>query len=155
VTAAPAVAERALVVTVPGKPRPQGSMTLWRAQDGSERAKYAPEVVQHRNLLVGSLMDSWGGREALSGPTALRLRFAFARPSGHYLPANRRRPERELRLDAPAWHISAPDLDKLVRCVADALTIASVWRDDALMSLVRAEKCWDETAYTTIEVVPL
>ena len=32
-------------------------MTLWKADDGTERAKYAPPVVAHRNLMVGMLRD--------------------------------------------------------------------------------------------------
>ena len=58
----------------------------------------------------------------------------------------------ELREDAPTWHVIAPDADKLIRCVADALTVAGVWADDSQMALMRGEKVYAEAHSTLIEI---
>jgi crossover junction endodeoxyribonuclease RusA len=124
-------------------------MTLWRAQDGTERAKYAPEVVAHRNLVVGALVDAWGGQPALTGPTYVRLRLTFPRPRAHYRTG---RHASELRPGAPQWHTQYPDLDKCARLVFDALTVAGVWVDDKQGCDLRAEKRWGTTGLTTITI---
>lgn len=146
----PASLARPLDVQVPGKPRAQGSMTLWRAPDGSERAKYAPEVVAHRNLVVGALVEGWGGQAPITGPVYVRLGLIFPRPDIHYLPVNSRRSVPELRPGVPQWHTQYPDLDKCARLIFDALTVAGVWVDDKQGCDLRAEKRWGTTGMTQI-----
>jgi crossover junction endodeoxyribonuclease RusA len=143
----PASLARALDVEVPGKPRAQGSMTLWRAQDGTERAKYAPEVVAHRNLVIGALVASWAGQAPLAGPVRVRVRLVFPRPRAHYRTG---RHASELRPGAPVMHTQYPDLDKCVRLVFDALTVAGVWVDDKQGCDLHADKRWGTTGMTSI-----
>src|SRR6478609_2740689 len=118
-----------LMLTVPGKPAPQGSLTLWRAPDGTERAKHPTSTVAHRNLMVGMLADLWEGRPPLTEPVVVRLTFTFPWLVKHYRTG---KSSRLLRDDAPTIHDTTPDLDKLVRLVFDALTVAGVWRDDCI-----------------------
>lgn len=138
-----------LAVLVPGKPRAQGSMTLWRAPDGSERAKYAPEVVAHRNLVVGALVDAWSGQQPLAGPVLVSVRLWFPRPRAHYRTG---RYAQELRADAPELHTQYPDLDKCLRLIFDALTVAGVWSDDNQACDARGQKRWATQGATHIDV---
>jgi Holliday junction resolvase RusA-like endonuclease len=144
-----------LVVDVPGKPRGQGSMTLWRGPGGMGRARYAPDVVAHRNLVVAALVDGWSGREPLAGPVGVRILAEYPRPRGHW---GTGRNASSLKLRAPGWVTIAPDLDKVARLVLDAATVAGVYRDDAQVCLLRAEKRYTGgggPGRTTIEVFAL
>jgi Holliday junction resolvase RusA-like endonuclease len=127
-------------------------MSLWTGRDGKERAKYGDEVVRHRNLMVGGLSATWAGEPPLLGPIAVRVSAQFARPASHYLPANSRRAEPVLRQDAPTWWTGYPDGDKILRMVNDALTIAGVVKDDALVAVARVEKLFADDSGTAIEV---
>lgn len=142
-----------LTATVPGKPRPQGSMTLARnPRTGQEFAKYGQETVLHRNLVIDVLRQHWAGRPALSGPIAVRCTFRFARPKSHY---GTGRNAGVLKESAPHYMTSAPDGDKLLRLVNDALTIAGVLDDDAQVALQRAEKVYADSPGSLIEVFRL
>jgi Holliday junction resolvase RusA-like endonuclease len=139
-----------LVATIPGKPRPQGSMQLSRdPRTGKEWAKYGDQTVLHRNLAVAVLRAEWEGDVALDQPVAVRVTFQFARPKSHY---GTGRNSGVLKGSAPLWHTSAPDGDKLCRLVGDALVVAGVLADDALIALWRAEKVWGDHSSTKVEV---
>jgi Holliday junction resolvase RusA-like endonuclease len=80
----------------------------------------------------------------LLGPVSLEVEFRpAARPQAHWLPAGIRRAARVLRLDAPLWHASTPDIDKLCRAVMDALT-SVVWIDDRQVARLVASKRWPD-----------
>lgn len=143
----PASLEPLLQVQVPGKPRAQGSMALWRAADGSERAKYAPEVVAHRNLVIGCLVEDWALAPPITGPVRVSVLLWFPRPRAHYRTG---RHASELRPGAPVMHTQYPDLDKCVRLIFDALTVAGVWLDDKQGCDLRAQKRWGTTGMTSI-----
>jgi Holliday junction resolvase RusA-like endonuclease len=83
-----------------------------------------------RNAIATEARDTIGAAPLLAGPVFVGLTFRMPRPSSHFLPANGRRPTRELRLDAPLHPTSAPDADKLARAALDALS-AVVFGDDA------------------------
>lgn len=61
------------------------------------------------------------------GPVKLNLHFVMPRPKCHYGTGKN---SACLKPGAPVWHISTPDLDKLTRCVKDALT-GVIWKDDS------------------------
>ena len=67
----------------------------------------------------------------LDGPLCLSVRFAFPMPAS--------RPRRAIRLGR-AWKTTAPDLDKLIRSIGDALTESGLIRDDARIGMVMASK---------------
>lgn len=141
-----------LAVHIPGEPRGQGSLRLVTSSTGKEQASYSNEVVNHRNLVVGILAKAWTDQPAMQGPIGIRATFTFPRPASHYLPANRKRAERELRDDAPDWHTNQRDLDKLLRLVLDAGTIARVYEDDGQVVLIRASKVYGDVGGSEIEV---
>ena len=129
-----------LKLWVPGTPRPQGSMALMRSKDGSrEVAKYPTSTVAHRNSVVTHLSSHWDGGDPIARPIKLLCVFEFPRPKGHW--GTGRNADR-LKGSAPAIHAQTPDLDKLLRLVNDALTIARVIEDDALVTAMVGRKVW-------------
>jgi Holliday junction resolvase RusA-like endonuclease len=97
-----------------------------------------------RTAIATEARLAFGDRPLLEGPLSIELAFRPAsRPSSHYLPANRRRPVRELRANAPAWHAQKPDADKLERSALDALT-GVIFRDDSQVAVLVASKRWPD-----------
>lgn len=119
--------------TVRGIPAPQGSKRVVPSgRGGRGRAFHVIESSTDRvkgwrsdvrDAAMAAVDNSpLAASGPLPGPIAVELAFRFPRPKGHYLPANSRRPIAELRVDAPVWPASPPDIDKLARSVLDALT---------------------------------
>lgn len=137
---------------VKGTPVPKGSAKafynkhLGRAQvvqDNAERQKPWASLISMTAIQeTGSPM--WKGAVALS------LIFVMPRPKKHYFGGKR---AHVLRPDAPTWHTShTGDLDKLVRCVKDALT-GIVWVDDCQVARIDGvEKVYGETTGVWIRV---
>ncbi len=137
---------------IPGEPAGQGSMHLAKVASGKEIARYPINTINHRNLAIELLRTAWHGRPPMLVPIAVACRFVMPRPLAHYLPANKSRPVRELRSDAPTWHTGARDVDKMQRLIGDALTISGVVNDDGQIVLWRAEKPYGEHGFTTVEI---
>jgi crossover junction endodeoxyribonuclease RusA len=114
------VGKRAVVVTGAGK----GPLADWRQAIAEEARQVA------------------GSRPVLTGPVMVVARFVVQRPRSHYLPANRRRPEPVLRLDAPKYSIAKPDADKLARALLDAITSVLI-RDDSQVASLQAVKVYE------------
>lgn len=130
-------------VRVMGLPQQQGSKNPWGGEANKKLAPWRGHVTQ----TVGEEWEA-AGRSLLLGPVELHVTFAFPRPKAHY------RANGELKANAPHYKTSAPDLDKLVRAIGDALT-ARVFRDDAQVAVWRVEKVYDETTYATITIIDL
>lgn len=143
---------RLLDVTVPGVPRPQGSMRLLGAVNGQPRLRYSDTTIEHRNMAVVTLRDEWSGRDTLAEAVAVRCTFEFPRPRSHY---GTGRNASTLKPSAPRWHGSTPDTDKLLRLVGDSLVLAGVLRDDSQITVMRGEKVWSDAGTTRIEVFAL
>jgi len=141
---------RDLFLVIPGKPRTQGSLTLWRGGDGKERAKHSEHTANHRNLVVGLALQGWG-RPATEAGVAVRIVARFARPASHY---GTGRNAGVLKPGAPKWPTTRAggDLDKVARLVLDALEIAGVYKDDSQVVALRAEKEYAETPCTEVSL---
>lgn len=63
----------------------------------------------------------------LTGPVEISLEFYMPRLKAHFGTGKN---AGVVKADAPVWHTSKSDLDKLVRCALDALT-GIVWKDDS------------------------
>jgi crossover junction endodeoxyribonuclease RusA len=140
-----------VVFVVRGKPEPQGNARgfVVKGKNGAkDRAVVATGVKAStplggwRSDLAAGARGAMGTRPLLEGPLRVRVVFVFPRPAGHYLPANSKRPVRELRSDAPIYHTSKPDVDKLQRALLDALKLV-VWHDDSQVADVRARKVYE------------
>ena len=124
---------------VPGIPKTQGSKRAICARKGG--------VLTGRAFVIEDCKGSrdWRGdikavarglfRTVIDGPVFVTFSFYFDRPKGHY------NAKRELKASAPVYKMTRPDLDKLVRCVKDALT-GIAWHDDAQVCRQRATKAW-------------
>jgi crossover junction endodeoxyribonuclease RusA len=95
-----------------------------------------PNTAPWRATVAAAALEAMGGRAQLAGPLELRALFVFARPSSHF---GTGRNAGTLKSSAPAYRWTKPDLDKLLRAIGDALT-GIVYRDDARITIVRAEK---------------
>jgi crossover junction endodeoxyribonuclease RusA len=110
-------------------------MRLHALPGGGTAARYPAAVYQWR----AQVQQAVAALEAdqLCGAVELRLGFDLPRPAGHY---GSGRNISIIKASSPAYPIVAPDLDKLVRCVADAITDAGLWRDDAQVVSLKAAK---------------
>jgi Holliday junction resolvase RusA-like endonuclease len=129
-----------LAIRVHGVPRPQGSLKLFRAKNGHEVAKYSDRTYEWRRIVTAAVRDAVGELEPLGSAVVLHALFELPRPAGH-LGTGRNRGS--VRASAPCWPTTAPDLDKLLRLVDDAITDAGVvWLDDAQVVEIRARKTY-------------
>lgn len=143
-----------LKVSVPGTPRPQGSMTPIKAAM-SDRVfnKYPRTTVEHRNLAVAIIARKWRGRSPLTGAVLVRVAHRFARPTSHF---GTGRNAGKVKRSSPVHHTRTPDLDKLQRLVGDALVVAGVIRDDSQIVVWLPVKAWSsKQARTKVEVFEL
>jgi len=84
----------------------------------------------------------------LEGPLRLDVFFRMPRPKYHY------KKDGTLKIDAPAWHVKAPDTTKLLRSTEDALKGVS-WVDDSQVCQQSAEKVYSSTPGATIRITQL
>jgi len=123
-----------LSLMVRGVPVPKGSTRSFvirgRAVTTNANAKTRP----WEQSIAFEARHAIAPREPSPEPVRVWLVFHMPRPKGHWNAKGTR-----LVKSAPAHPAKKPDLDKLVRCVLDALTHV-VWVDDAQVVAVEAEK---------------
>lgn len=125
--------------TVFGKPAQMGSKKAFvrgnRAiitDDNSAKRK------QWSNAVSSSAAEAMSESELMTGPIILRVDFFFARPQSHYGSGKN---ASVLKPSAPGRHAQSPDLDKLIRCIGDALT-GIAFRDDRQIFRVESTRFW-------------
>lgn len=128
--------------TVFGKPCPMGSKKAFvigkRAiitDVKSDKRK------QWANAVSTVAADVMSGRELITSPIVLTVRFYFARPSAHYGSGKNAGTR---KASAPEFHSQSPDLDKLLRCLGDAMT-GVVYRDDRQIFSIESSRHWTES----------
>lgn len=138
---------------VRGLPVPQGSVRAFVRGGRAVVAAVRQPLAHWRGAVAGEARAAMLAADLapIAVPVVVHLWFRMPRPASHYLPAGRRRPVRELRLDAPDYAPSAPDLDKLVRAALDAMT-AVVFLDDSQVVRLVAQKRYDDTPGVAISV---
>jgi len=117
-----------LSFTVEGRPAPQGSKRSIGNNRFIEASKFLPAwrkavTLQARTAVVE---QTW---EQAAGPVELYVVFYLERPKS--VTSNKR-----------PLPIKPPDIDKLVRGVADSLSDAEVWVDDAQVVKLIARKAY-------------
>lgn len=127
---------------VAGIPVPKGSAKAFMRPG----AKF-PTVMQDNRekqkpwaSAIGYAAQQTGIKKVESWPVSITVTFYMPRPKGHYGTGKN---SETLKVSAPIYHIAKPDLDKLVRCVKDALT-GIVWKDDSQVATVKAMKMYSE-----------
>jgi len=121
-------------IVVPGVPAPQGSKTRtrWGVREDN------PATKPWRNAVAGYALEAMSGQQPIAGPVRVEAVFTFPRPKGHY---GSGRNAGQLKQSAPVHCDKAPDLDKLLRAIGDALT-GVVLVDDSRIVEVAARKTY-------------
>lgn len=145
-----------LTLRVYGTPAPQGSKRhLGRGVmvESSQRVKPWREAVKAAAL--DALPDDW---VPLDGPVSVIATFTWRRPAGHYRTGRNAALLRTLAPLYPTSRTANGDIEKVVRATNDALTDAGVWRDDAQVVLLHADKVWttgDELPGAYLYIAPI
>lgn len=120
---------------VAGVPVPKGSAKAFMRPD----AKF-PIVMQDNRekqkpwaSAISYTAQQSGVKYIERGPVALGVIFYMPRIGTHFGTGKN---AGVLKHSAPTYHTAKPDLDKLLRCVKDALT-GVAWKDDAQVAVVR------------------
>jgi crossover junction endodeoxyribonuclease RusA len=121
-----------------GVPAPQGSKRHVGNGRMIEMSKLLPGWRDAVTTSAWQAAHDWGdaGWDA-PREVGVEVEFLFRRPKHHYRTG---RNAHLLRPNAPMWHSTKPDLDKLQRSLFDALTNAAVIGDDCQIVSVRAHK---------------
>lgn len=128
-----------LTFTVYGTPAPQGSKKGFVVNGRAVLVddNKTPLRTWREDLKTAAMRarNASGGRSFPTGPIRLAATFYMPRPKSHY---GTRRGQSYLRPNAPVWVDKKPDTDKTARALADALTAAGVYRDDAQIAELHA-----------------
>lgn len=140
---------RAYRFEVPGTPIPQGSKSAFLVggrpvvvEQGRARLK------PWRAQVADACAQAMNGAGLIVGPVVLRVTLYFPRPKSHHVADD---PGRELKASAPTFVASRPDVEKVVRAVADALS-GVAYRDDAQIATLHAVKLYGDPPRAVIEV---
>ena len=139
---------------IPGVPAPQGSK---RHLGGGVMVESSKRVRPWRTDIREAAIGLRDMRAAdglppsiLSGQAVdVTLIFYMPRPKSHYRTGRR---AHELRPDAPTWHTSRPDVDKLTRAVLDALS-GVWWVDDSQVAMVTASKAYSDDGAPGVHII--
>jgi Holliday junction resolvase RusA-like endonuclease len=141
-----------ITFTVLGLPQPQGSKTTGRTRSGQPYLRESNRHLQPwRQAIAAAALEAMNGQPPLTRPLRLNTIFVFPRPKHHYSSG---RNAEQLKPSAPAYQTTRPDLDKLTRAIGDALT-GIVYRDDAQLAIIQAEKHYGTPACTHLTVEEL
>ena len=146
-----------LTINVVGTPAQQGSKTAGVSKEGkpdlrdNNPGQLKPWRAEVAGCAEAAARDaSW---ETLTGPTEVTIGFYQARPASHY---GTGRNAGKLKPSAPTWKATAPDVDKLVRAVLDALTTSRTIHDDRIIArLVVEDRYADAATGARITIRPL
>jgi len=114
-----------------GRPAPQGSK---RHVGGGRFVEMSKGLPAYRKAIVDACTDAGVSGTRLTGPLEISVTYSMPRPKTHF-------PSRgDLKLSAPDWCTTTPDIDKVQRALFDALgpNGAQVIEDDRLIVVVHA-----------------
>lgn len=133
-TAAPRL--ETISLNIPGKP-------LAFARTRGEN-RFTPSPQRAYASLIGLLANqamARAGLDPLDGPLEMQMRATYAYPDSWS----------EAKRTREVFKTSKPDADNIVKIVADALSTI-VYRDDAQIVRVNAEKCYGEIEGVTVVI---
>ena len=128
-----------LEFTVYGQPQPQGSTRAFIPKGWSRPIITAAnsKTKPWRQEIAGTVIPLMQSRSLITGPIILKLRFFFERPKSVK--------------QCVQCKTTKPDLDKLIRSVADALT-GVVFKDDSQIVGIDAGKFFGSPARVEVEI---
>lgn len=114
---------------VRGNPVPMGSVTGGIKASGGVyiRQQKAASLREWQRAITDAAREAFATVPTLRGPVRVNARFTLQRPKAHWSAKG------GLKANAPVWHTTKPDRDKLLRALCDALTNAAVIADDSLI----------------------
>lgn len=130
-----------LIITVHGRPAPQGSKDLGQHGQMRESSPHLPawrqaiKAATYRALCAVDIAPDDRPVFPAGMPMDVFIRFHIRKPPGTKYP------------DHPTTAQGSGDTDKLIRGVLDALTQSKVWHDDDQAIRITAEKAWATEAY--------
>jgi Holliday junction resolvase RusA-like endonuclease len=141
-------------INVRGLPRPQGSMRAHPTPNGKIAMRYPPAVYEWRARVQQACADEMAlnGTQSFLGAVELHLGFELPRPANHF---GTGRNAGTIKGSAPDWPTTMPDLDKLTRCVCDAVTDSGLWADDSQVCVIVTAKRYSDSAGVHIQIIDL
>jgi Holliday junction resolvase RusA-like endonuclease len=140
VTTGPTIDE--LTFTAVGEPAPAGSKRAFVVNGRARMVESSKKVRPWWQAVAGAAQEAIGEDwEPLLGPVLVEIVFFIKRPGYHY---GTGRNAGVLRANAPMFVDKKPDVDKLERTVLDALKGAGVYRDDAQVARLTADKRYSD-----------
>lgn len=122
----------ALEFVILGVPAPQGSKRAFVVAGKARMSDMgSTKAVAWRDSISAAARDIAADEGRLDGPLGLSVEFRFP------MPASRKRAVRD---SGRAWKTTAPDIDKLLRCLCDGLSAGGLITDDARFCAVEATK---------------
>lgn len=126
-----------------GQPRPRayarkmGLRHVARVYDSDVADAWKAAVDQG----IRRLVKSQGQLTLTESPVSLIVVFFFRRPKSHHSAKGALKPS------APTSHTQKPDIDNLVKLVADRITRSGrIWRDDSQIDSLVAIKNWGQAS---------
>lgn len=132
-------AATSLSFTVWGVPIPQGSHRGFVVNGRAVITQANSKTKSWRHEIAAAAAAAHADRPQITGPVEVHVTFVMPRPKHHYRTG---RFADLLRSGAPVYAAGAPDCDKLLRSLGDALTASAVIRDDAQIVVWRAAKVY-------------
>ena len=136
-----------ITIKVLGTPVAKGSMKAFVVNGRAMLTNSSSKTKPWQQQVAGAAAEAWNA-EPTTRAVYLFIDFRFPRPKGHFGTGSR---AGIVKASAPADHIVKPDLDKLARCVLDALT-GVVYRDDSQVTSVQASKTYGETRAPGVDI---
>lgn len=126
-----------MIIEVFGTPAPQGSKRHIGRGILLEQSK---KVKPWRDAIMRSAIEQKVLNLQLTGALRIEIFFYLSRPLSH-------RGVRGLKLSAPLFPTTTPDLDKLIRSTLDGLVLSGVVKDDSLFVSIKANKEYDDARH--------
>lgn len=129
-----------IIISVSGKPAPQGSKTRNRAGAVYESSKAVGPWRDAVRTETQAIVRAMAGPPYLSGePVEVSILVRLARPAGHF---GSGRNAGNLRATAPPRPRTTPDIDKLARAILDGITAGGAIADDSQIADLRVSKVY-------------
>lgn len=122
---------------VPGHPKAQGSK---RHVGKGVMVEMSKDLGPWRQAITARAIEGAKNRR-FHGAVGVRAVFFFTRPQSHY---GTGRNAGNVKTSAPRFRDAAPDLDKLLRALGDALTASGLIHDDRHIVEVQAKKMYGD-----------
>jgi len=136
-----------ITFTVPGNPI---ALKRHRSfQRGDFKGTYDPSKGDKLNFLAKAIEHR--PDVPLDEPLRVKLSFYFQRPKIHYGTGKN---ANKLKESAPMWHTKTPDVDNIVKFIADSLN-KIFWRDDSIICQLVVIKMYSESPRVRIEISKL